>query len=232
MLERTGTRFELILRQSLLIIDSLITRKMLPPFSNLTEELLFHVASYLNVGALLRFQCVSKELSNLRTEPIWEDHCEKRWRNWPRYQLTDERRGVLDTPGSITYRMTWQNRYFSIETDATRSTLRSMDLYHLQWYLCFVTSNIRGEGRADHFHVEFAIGNILLVPGYPPLQYQIVNEPPPISDDHIRQNLRGDQPFSTTQYLQINDFPLHFISRKRSDAEWLIVNENVMIVSS
>jgi len=200
-------------------------------FSNLTEELLLFIADYLPPTELVRFQCVSKELSKLETEPIWERRCEDRWKPWPRYRLTDEKRKELGSSGSATFRMTWKRRYFLIERDATRTTLRSQDLQNLKWYLSFVLSGQRGEGRSDHLPVEFALGDVLLVPGYPPLSCQIVNETPPSNGDRIRQNLRGDQPFSTTQYLRISDFPPHFITRKSSDAEWLIVNENVMMVS-
>ena len=200
-------------------------------FSNLREELLLSVAGYLSPRDLLRFQCVSKELSHLNTESIWERRCEERWKPWPRYQLTDKKRIELDSAGSATFRMAWKRRYKVIEEDATRNTLRSHDLQNLKWYLSFVLSGIRGEGRSDHVPVEFAFGEVLLVPGYPPLSYQIINETPPSTDDHIRQNLRGDQPFSRKQYLGISNFPPHFISRKSSDAEWLIVNQSVMMVS-
>lgn len=200
-------------------------------FSSLREELLLNIADYLPPKELLRFQCVSKELSELNTEPIWEKRCDERWKPWPRYRLTIEKRNELDSAGSVTSRMTWKMRYFAIEKDATRNTLRSHDLHNLRWYLSFVLSGIRGEGRSDHVAVEFAFGQVLLVPGYPPLSYKLVNEAPPSTGDHVRQNLRGDQPFSNTQYLRISDFPPHFISRKSSDAEWLIVNENVMMVS-
>lgn len=200
-------------------------------FSNLREELLLNIAGYLLPGDLLRFQCVSKELSDLNTESIWERRCEDQWNPWPRYRLTDEKRNELDSAGASTFRMTWKRRYFVIEEDATRNTLRSQDLRNLKWYLSFVLSGIRGEGRSDHVSVEFAFGEVLLVPGYPPLPYQIVNETPPTTGDHIRQNLRGDRPFSKTQYFRISEFPPHFISRKSSDAEWLIVNENVIMVS-
>lgn len=200
-------------------------------FSGLREELLLHVAGYLPARDLLQFQCVSKELSELETEIIWEQRCEARWKPWARFRLTDDKRKELDAGGSATYGMTWKRRYLLIEKEATRTTLRSEDLRNLDWYLSFVLSGIRGEGRSDHVSVEFAIGEVLLVPGYPPLRYQIVNESPPGKDINIRQNLRGDRPFSKKQYLRISDFPPHFITRRESNAEWLIVNENVIMVS-
>ncbi|VEU41368.1 unnamed protein product [Pseudo-nitzschia multistriata] len=200
-------------------------------FPNLSEELLLKVASYLPPRDLLRFQCVSKDLSNLDTDSIWEWHCEERWKPWPRYRLTDQKRVELNSGGTETFGMTWKRRYMFIEKDATRTTLVSRDLQNLKWYLSFVLSGIRGEGRSDHLPIEFAFGEVLLVPGYPPLSYQIVNKTPPSNGDRIRKNLRGDQPFSRKQYLKISNFPPHLISRKKSDAEWLIGNENVIMVS-
>jgi hypothetical protein len=221
------------------------------PFLKLREELLLHIASYLQPFDLLRYQCTSKELSKLNTEPIWEKLCEKRWEKWPRYRLTEEKRNDIimeqqnnnnnnnnnndndNTGGLLSNTSSWKERYFIIEEDATRLELRSDDLRNLKWYLCFVLSGIRGEGLSgDHMSVEFTItGDYLLVPGYPPLPTQLINREPPTTCNHIRQNLRGDQPFSKTQYLSISNFPPHFITRKSSDAEWLIVNENVMMVS-
>ena len=125
----------------------------------------------------------------------------------------------------------WQQRYMEIEQDATRMHIKPSDFHNLKWYLSFVLSGIRGEGRSDHMPVTFTTGGFLLVPGYPPLPYEIINMEPPSSPSHIRQNLRGDRPFSTSQHIQISNFPIHFVTRKTSDAEWLIVNENVMIVS-
>ena len=218
------------------------------PFLKLREELTLYIASYLPPFDLLRYQCTSKELSTLYTEPIWEKLCEKRWKTWPRYRLTEERRNdIIDpnsdnnnnndnnnnTVGLLSNTSSWKERYFIIEQDATRMELRSEDLRNLNWYLCFVVSGIRGEGLSgDHLSVEFTItGDYLLVPGYPPLPTQLIHQAPPTTGNHIRQTLRGDQPFSTTQYLAISNFPPHFITRKSSDAEWLIVNENVMMVS-
>lgn len=202
-------------------------------WSNLAKELYLNIATFLPVEDLCRFQCINKEIAyEINTESIWEDRCKQRWASWPRYELTAARKQEMNSdPTSRHYRMNWKQRYHDIEREATRTTLQLRDLHKLNWYLCFVLSGIRGEGRSDHYHIEFTLGDILLVPNYPPLRYQLINEPPPTTSSHIRSNIRGDRPFSTTQYLQINDFPPHFISRKQSDAEWLIVNENVMMVS-
>ena len=198
-------------------------------FASLTEELLLQVAEFLPARDLLQFQSVSIELSCLSTDALWKKLCENRWKPWPRYRLTDQRFEELDKtlPGT-----SWQVRYATTEQDATRSSITESELHDLQWYLSFVLSGIRGEGRSDHMPVIFTPSGILLVPGHPPLPFELRNEAPPTSAAHIRTTLRGDQPFSERQWLRISDFPPHFISRKQSDAEWLIANENVMMVSS
>lgn len=198
------------------------------PFGLIPEELLLQVASYLPAQDLLQFQCVSTKTNRLNTDAIWKDLCEKRWKSWPRYSLTTERLEELDKRMPDTC---WKTRYLVVEKDATRSELQPSDLHNLRWYLSFVLSGIRGEGRSDHMEVHFTPGQVLLVPGHPPLPYKIVRGQPPSSPRSIRANLRGDQPFSSIHWLQISDFPAHFVTRKRSDAEWLIVNENVIMVS-
>jgi hypothetical protein len=196
-------------------------------FPSLTEELLLQVAEFLPAEDVLRFQSVSKETNQLNTDKLWKKLCETRWNPWPRYRLTEARGKDLDEQMPNT---SWKDRYMAIEQDATRTELRESDLHNLRWYLCFVLSGIRGEGRSDHMPVRFLPCNIVMVPQYPPLTYQIIQETPP-SSSHIRSTLRGDQPFSNHQWLQISHFPPHFVTRKQADAEWLIVNENVMMVS-
>jgi len=198
------------------------------PFHSLTEELLLHVSSFLPARDLLQFQSTCKDVSDLDTDSLWNDLCVKRWQNWPRFRLTPQRQQALDEVHACG---TWQQHYVATEAEATRTQLRESDLQDLKWYLSFVLSGIRGEGRSDHMAVLFNRENKLFVPGHPPLDYRIVDSPPPSSSEHIRPTLRGDRPFLTQQWLQISDFPPHFITRKESDAEWLIVNQNVMIVS-
>ena len=197
-------------------------------FSSLTPELLLHVANFLPAQDLLQFQSVSREIARLDTERLWKDLCVRRWRPWPRYQLTEKRLETLNTemPNS-----TWKDRYRTIEIQATTMKLKLEDLQQLDWYLSFVLSGVRGEARTDFFPVSFTSDGVLRCPGYPPLPYEIREEGPPNSPSRLRANQRGDQPFSISQWLWINDFPPHFITRKQSSAEWLIVNENVTFVS-
>lgn len=197
-------------------------------FAPLTPELLLHVAEFLPPQDLCRFESTCKECQNLDMTAVWKLRCHQRWAAWPRYRLTPEReQDMLDTSSSA-----WKKRYFEVEREATRNELRDADLHNSRWFLSFVLSGIRGEGLSDHVEVRFLREpRRLIVPGYPPLPYQIVRDEPPPSS-RVRQNLRGDHTFSKTHWLCISDFPAHFVARKTSDAEWLIVNENVMLVSS
>ena len=69
------------------------------------------------------------------------------------------------------------------------------------------------------------------------------SSPTPPSDS-IRQKLAmfcqtddGDQPngatptISTTQWLNINNFPTHYIARHPVNATWIILNDNVVMFS-
>jgi len=197
-----------------------------PQFSSLTEDVLMHIATFLPAKNLLQLQCVSSDLARLDTDRIWKDLCKKRWEPWQRYRLTSERMQEFEKnfPGAD-----WKNHYRRIERDATCTEIKRSDFLNLCWYLSFNLSGVRGETNSDFRRVHFT-PLFLLVPGYPPLPYEIMNEAPP-SSSHIRPNRKGDEPFSTKQYLLIADFPPHFITRKSSNAEWMILNENVTIVS-
>jgi len=200
------------------------------PFVSLIDEAVkLQIAEYLGPQDLLHYQCTSKELSGLDTDLIWKKLCQDRWEPWPRYRLTPERHEQLDL--LLPHAKTWKERYLITEQDATRTVLRESDLLNLQWYLSFVLSGIRGEGRTDHLPIVFTEANLLLVPTFHPMPYRIVNESPQrYPPTHIRPSVRGDYPFSNTQWFDINSFPQHYIARNKSTAEWLIVNEYVMMV--
>jgi hypothetical protein len=223
-------------------------------FVQLTEELLLHVAEYISVNDLLRFHCVNKELSMLNTDTIWKLHCRQRWSNWPRYKLTPAREAKLDTAEearmSSKSQSKWKERYRIVEELASCQVLAVGDLVNLRWYLCFIIPGGRGERRSELIPIEFRSDGYLIVPNYPPLTYQIhhchlatsttdsANEQQPSpsrrmpSSEHISSKLYGDRPFSQVQFLQIANFPPHFISRQRWNAEWMICNENVIIFST
>ena len=90
------------------------------------------------------------------------------------------------------------------------------------------------ETRSDCHPIHFIPPNTLIVPGYQLLPYEIINDSPPIPAESFirRRSLCGDNPFSNTQWLRISNFPPHYITRKTYDAEWLIVNQNVTMISS
>lgn len=199
------------------------------PFCLLTHDLVLQISSFLPARDLLEFHCASREFSRLDTGHLWKDLCEKRWKPWPRYRLTANRLSELDT--QIMPNTSWKDRYRRIEVEATCNTLEPSHLLDLRWYLSFALSGVRGESRSDFLPVQF-FEETLDVPGYPPLPYALVNEPPPSSPVHIRPSQRGEQPFSTREWLRISDFPPHFITRQPSNAEWLIVNENVTFIST
>jgi hypothetical protein len=191
----------------------------------LTDELLLYIAEFLPAQDLLRFQSVSNHFAALDTDSIWKERCKQRWQPWPRYRLSERRQNALPNTS-------WKQRYLAIEREATRTHLRMSDLQNSKWYLSFVLPGVRvREGRSEHIEVVFR-ANLLFVPGHHvPYRYEIVNEPPPALPNHIRATLHGDRPFSNRQWLRISTFPVHFVTRKASDAEWLIVNENVIMVS-
>lgn len=194
--------------------------------SSLTEDVALEIASYLSAEDLLHLQCVSSRFSCLDTAHAWRNLCQWRWKQWSRYELTPER---LDKLNKQCSNVTWKDHYRRVERDATRMTLKKSDLLDLCWFLSFVLSGVRGETNSDIQRVQFT-SDALFVPGYPPLNYEIVNETPP-SSSHIRKNRMGDQPFSAKQWLKIADYPPHFITRRLSSAEWLITNESVTLVS-
>lgn len=228
--------------------------------SSLADELLLRVAEYLPVSDLVRYQGLAKKFRGLDADAtVWKRRCEARWEPWPRYRLTRERHAELllleegdnddgreeqrPHPASLPPRRRfWESRYAETEREASRSELRPSDLHGLRWHLSFVLSGVRGETMSDPVEVAFdPTTSSLLVPGYPPLPYRIVllgggdDGRVGLLDSQrsrIRPDLRGDRPFSATHYVEISNFPPHLVSRKRSDAEWLIVNENVVIVSS
>ena len=201
-------------------------------FSNkLTDDhLLIHVAAFLAPKDLLSFQCVSKNLAKLDTSQLWHNLCKQRWEPWPRYRLTDERVREMSSEEQDFLDSSWKQRYLRVEREATRITLKMEDLIHLDWYLSFSLTGVRGDLRTPLESVQFSPSGTLHVPGYPALDYEIIQDAPPAVQ--LPQSLHGDRPFSQRQWLRISNFPPHYITRKASDANWMIVNENVVFLSS
>mmetsp|Transcript_4207 Transcript_4207/g.5537 ORF Transcript_4207/g.5537 Transcript_4207/m.5537 type:complete len:219 (+) Transcript_4207:101-757(+) len=198
--------------------------------TRLSEDLALQIAAFLPPQELLSFQCVTLNHSGLDTSRLWLNLCKKRWEPWPRFRLTEER--VQELQVQLAPQSSWKNLYLQVEKEATRMELRNVDLCDLSWYLSFSLSGVRGETRSPLMSVHFSPNGVLHVPGYAPLDYEIMPTRPPSEDSSLRENQRGDRPFSIRQWLRISNFPPHFITRKESDAEWLIVNDNVALVSS
>ena len=210
--------------------DDGCTTTTIEDFNN--EDITLHIASYLTAKELLQFQCVNSHTSQLDTNNVWKDLCKHRWKNWPRYKLTKEK---IDDYESVMSNITWKQHYMRIEIDATRKTLTQNDLIHLQWYISFNLNGMREETRSEFQPIHFIPPNTLMVPGYQLLPYEIINDAPPIPAESFirRRSLCGDNnPFSNNQWLRISNFPPHYITRKTFDAEWLIVNQNVTMISS
>jgi hypothetical protein len=208
-----------------------------PPLDSLlTDELLLYIAGFLPVQDLLRFQSVSIHFADLDTDSIWKERCKLRWEPWPRYRLNERREVALDSITEMP-NTSWKQRYLAIEREATRTQLQMSDLRRSKWYLSFVLPpgvlRVSEGGRSEHVEVVFrANPNVLIVPAYHlPLPYEIMKEAPPTRPTHIRATFRGDRPFSNRQWLRIGRLPVHFVTRKASDAEWLLVNENHIFVS-
>jgi len=193
----------------------------------LIDDLILEISKYLSFRDLLNFQSVSMRLSILDTTHSWRNLCQQRWKPWPRYALTPHR--ITELNHSLAD-VSWKDHYRRVELDVTRMELKKSDLLHRSWFLSFVLSGVRGETSSDVQRVRFGADNVLLVQGYPPLRYEIMDETP-TSSSHICRSRMGDQPFSIKQWLRIADFPPHFITKKLSNAEWLIVNENATFVS-
>lgn len=175
--------------------------------------------------------------------------------NWPRYRLTAEVEAQLDTkhPGT-----SWLARYRIVQADADRTLLTQEELETLTWHFNF-TPGAGGRGRQTLKSVRFTERKIY-VPGYPPLDYFLVDPVPAQSVDeaiaefsasgeadpnspqrlgHLRQLLsalmanpqhRASLP-GQEQCVQIANFPPHRVQRLQNTREWLIYNGNVTIVS-
>lgn len=193
-------------------------------FSSLADELLLHVASFLAPVHLLRLECLSTYTYRLDTDALWRNACQRRWEKWPRYRLTSERMSKMNRSDP---RVGWKEQYRIVERDVIRTEVTMEELEELSWYFNYT----RGGGLIAEATLLkcFFKDNFLFLEGYPPLPVQIKEEMPP------RPPIRADEvaarPFSKRQWLKIADFNPHFISRTSSNAEWLIINENVTFVS-
>ena len=198
-------------------------------FTSLTEALQRQIAEFLTPQDLLHLHCVSVALSRLDTDAIWKRLCQERWEPWPRYRLTAEKCQALQEQRLLPEATNWKQRYLMIEHDATRTTLRESDLHNLSWTLSY-----NGTGGSRIRIRFFSDPPQLFVPGFRRLPYRFVRAPPPRPEIHLARRfsaMAAELTFSRTQWLDINNFPSHLIARQRSNSEWIIVNENVVLTS-
>ena len=223
----------------------------------LPDEIVVAVASTLTKPReLLALSAVSHHFRALPTSPLWRALCEACWQPWPRYRLTPTREAWLHKHKVYTD-YSWQARYRHFQSDAARTTLTAEEMRDLSWHFNFTVS-AGGRGRATLKPARFSETK-LYVPGYPPLDYSLVDlaiEAPDVSDDAKCGSSGSGSPSAdlqqvseklqqmlgitcapksvlgpTTQMLQINSFPPHIVERLASSREWLVYNDNVTFVS-
>mmetsp|Transcript_8931 Transcript_8931/g.12979 ORF Transcript_8931/g.12979 Transcript_8931/m.12979 type:complete len:218 (-) Transcript_8931:111-764(-) len=196
--------------------------------TTLTADSVLDIASFLQAKDLIRLEQTSSHFLSLEKEQLWKNLCQQRWEPWPRYKLIPER---LEELKSSSPYCSWKKHFLRVEQEATSMEIKKCDLQNLNWFLSFSQSGVRGETRSDFQQVRFQ-ESTLLVPGYPPLPYEIVNQAPPeIVVTSLHNSQIGDQPFSKKQWLKIANFPPHAIAKRLANAEWIIANRNVTMVS-
>jgi len=191
----------------------------------MTPELIHDVASYLDAPSLLELQSVTDVTHK---EALWQDLCANRWESWPAFRLTDSKRREYNQDTDTT----WQERYLAIEIEANRTTLTEEDLLDHDWNIRFVISMILGleEEETEQLPVQFerVNGSVeIAVDPYPPHVLEIHSSTPPDKPVGVP---KGDRPFSETQWIEIGDYPILFVTRN-ANAEWLLTNEHVLIES-
>jgi len=224
-----------------------------PTLDGLLDELVLAVLTFLPAPSLVAVQRTCHHLGGLAGDgTIWRSLCAARWQNKPRYRLTAARERWLD----VHLPLPWKDRFAFFERDARRQHLHPSELVTNRWHFNF-TPQAGGRGRETLQLVHFRDDEpkpMLHMQGYPPLPYHLscksqpslpgqpVEAPgvkaqwgPPtreqaLMDDLIDAPSAGASP--EVQVLYIANFPAHQVSRRESDWEWLIVNENVTLVSA
>ena len=93
--------------------------------------------------------------------------------NWPRYNLTAEREEELN---KTLVALNWRDRYLYYEFETRRPCPTEEDLDTLRFHFNF-TPLAGGQGIRSLRPACFSHGR-LLVPGYPPLPYRLIDPPP------------------------------------------------------
>mmetsp|Transcript_14412 Transcript_14412/g.21148 ORF Transcript_14412/g.21148 Transcript_14412/m.21148 type:complete len:233 (-) Transcript_14412:153-851(-) len=180
-------------------------------FLGLPDEVLLQVFSFASVSDLGQLDSVNSELMRGRLgdrvdEVAWKRHCETTWKHKsPRYH--QKATAAFD---DATRHTSWKQRYRSVLEESSHTTLDRSTLQNLDWYFNYAPE-AGGRGRLTVVKCVF-VGNVLLVPGYPPFNYQLTE------DEFGRHALR------------VEVFPLHYITRLE-DGEWAIHNDYVTFVS-
>lgn len=174
------------------------------------DSLLLAVASYLAVPDLASFEALSRKFRGMRDgidAHCWRPACHRRWSAMPRYRWENLR---ATHPRLAGEGWTWRGRYAWVEGDAARTRLTEDELAGRRWRFNFSPA-AGGRGTATLRACRFR-GGWMHVPEYPPLPYRLVDR-----DGGVHT-------------LRVANFPPHEIERL-PDGEWLILNENVTIVS-
>jgi hypothetical protein len=181
-------------------------KSVLMSFSGLPDALLKDIARFLPPEDLCRFEMIDRRTNGLDTQDLWEQICKARWEQWPRYRLTPARLQWLEENLPT---LNWKDRYVWAEEDATRTRITWEELEAMSWYFNF-TPQAGGRGSETLQTCQFTQG-FLFLSQYLPMPYRL-------------------EVMDGVQYLRIYHFPPHRIDRL-PNAEWLITNPNVTLVS-
>ena len=214
-------------------------------FSGLPPEIHTHIGCFLDARSLLAYCATCRALGELQWDQTWRALCKARWQPWPRYRLTERRAELwLELAANGAPINSWLGRYRWVEADAARKELRDGELSQLEWWFNF-TPSAGGRGRQTLTRAQFGNDGFLRLLNYPPLPYRVEPREPHeigwLTRTFVRATVNfleavGDGQFTlyerapARQAVIISNFPLHTVQRLESK-EWLIENENVMLVS-
>jgi hypothetical protein len=217
---------------------------------NLPDDLILIALSFLNAKDLLSFQSTCSRYLHLdNVDDHWRALCWYRWKNWPSYAL-NERLNLGGTNGE----QSWKQRYRWVEGDYKRTEISNEELESFEWAFNFLPwAGGSPDGQSRAFFHEDRLYLLKYLWMYPSLPCNIVHVD---RDDVNVGNIMGNVEFlggmdlatgaplraaaetarvseirfSTTQYLQIGTFPMHYIGRTAIGG-WLVWNENVVFFS-
>ena len=222
-----------------------------PLKDNLPDDLILIALSFLNAKDLLSFQATCSRYFHLdNLQDHWRDLCRYRWKNWPMYALNER----LNSGEIIIGDQSWKQRYRWVEGDYKRMHISNEEVESLEWtfnFLPWAGGSPDGQSRAFFHEDHLYLVKYLWM--YPSLPYNIVNVN---RDDESNGNILGNVEYlgsmelaigaplraaaetarasetrlSTTQYIRIGNFPIHYIARTAIGG-WLVWNDNVVFFS-